>query len=483
MSTTLPALDELRLYPLFDALKPKLSTPFTGQLWLALSGGVDSVALLYLAAAAGLKPNVVHIHHGLQDQADVWLDLCQTHADHLGIKLVTTRLSLQKTSEAHAREYRYQAIFAHMQSGDTLLLGHHANDQVETLLMRLCRGTSVHGLSGIREKLEQNVDNKSITLWRPLLSTSKSALEQLANQIGLSFALDPTNHQVIADANLRAHLRAHITPKLRERFSSLEQNILRTADLMSESASILDEVCDQDLAHCRISVHVLSLGKLTQLSAARRRAVLSRFMINRSHQRPTRAKVLELEALVLSPPTSGTAIWQHQGFEYRFYAEKLYQIQKDLPPAVPLSQSICFSEGGGLHGFVASGALWHQASISGLGLSHELQSQTLKLDPPAPGSSLKLLERSGSRSVKKILQEQKIEPWLRGDCMILSFQQTPLGLLTPHEFHLSQSPFIVDKGWTLRTDQAQKIDINDDSTSVDRKLESTADHGKRIDKF
>jgi tRNA(Ile)-lysidine synthase len=125
--------------------------------WVALSGGADSVALLYALAAyrdaASAPPlHAIHVNHGLHVAARKWADLCQRHADRLSIPLQITVCNIEPSGrgvEADARRERYRAFEGVLAEGDILFTAHHADDMVETVLLRLLRGAGPRGLSGI----------------------------------------------------------------------------------------------------------------------------------------------------------------------------------------------------------------------------------------------------------------------------------------------------------------------------------------------
>lgn len=205
---------------------------------LGLSGGCDSIALLHLAHAwlDHLGPErrpalrAVHIHHGLAPEADAWVEVCQDVCQQLSIALsvyrVTPVTDEGKGIEAAARTARYSVYRQELKSGEVLLLAHHADDQVETVLQRLLRGTGPKGFAGMprRRELGQGV------LSRPLLGVARSVIKRWADNRELAYVIDASNQDVRFD---RGFLRTEILPKLEQRWPGYRESIRRATELQS----------------------------------------------------------------------------------------------------------------------------------------------------------------------------------------------------------------------------------------------------------
>jgi len=186
---------------------------------VAFSGGLDSTVLLD-AAVHLLGPGrciAVHVHHGLQPAADDWPVHCAAEAARQGARFRGVRLTgtpaRGESVERWARDARYAALAeAARQAGAlAILTAHHADDQCETLLMRIGRGTGPDGLVGIRRETAFG----GIRVIRPLLDVPRDRIEQHARERGLSWVEDPTNTDT---AYTRNRIRHALMPALEAAF-------------------------------------------------------------------------------------------------------------------------------------------------------------------------------------------------------------------------------------------------------------------------
>lgn len=215
--------------------------------WLGLSGGLDSMALLealvQIRRTQQLPPiQAIHIHHGLHPEADRWAAHCQRECDARQIPLIIRRVTVagQASLEDAARAARYQAFSDQLGSGHCLLLAHHRDDQLETLLFRIFRGTGMRGLTGmpVRRALGAGF------LLRPLLGWSRSELQHWAGASGLSWIEDPANTD---DRFARTVLRHQLLPLLRQQWPAADNSLLRLAEHAGEANDLLDERAAEDL--------------------------------------------------------------------------------------------------------------------------------------------------------------------------------------------------------------------------------------------
>lgn len=203
---------------------------------VALSGGLDSVALLLLLNSMVKKFNLklypMYVHHHLRQDADLDVSLCQSLCDRLNIELRVVHVDVKKavleekcSEEEAGRNLRYKSFYAYgLEIGaQTIALAHHRDDQCETVLHRLIRGTGLLGLSGMRWK------NGMII--RPLLDFDKETLKEYVHYKGEPNVEDYTNTDITYTRN---HIRHGLIPYLRDNFNP---NIVNTLFRLSQSAS------------------------------------------------------------------------------------------------------------------------------------------------------------------------------------------------------------------------------------------------------
>lgn len=221
---------------------------------VALSGGLDSVVLLDTVCRTQAKNKTeiyaFHVHHGLQKQADDWLIFCEKLAHqykvHFDFRLLhLTDVDKQGNIEARARAGRYEALtdLCEEHGIEDLLLAHHQNDQAETVLLQLLRGSGVAGLSGMPRSRYIKSNNHAITLWRPLLEQSRAELEAYAKEHRLKWIEDPSNQ---SEKYRRNAIRKQIIPRLEKIQPEALANMLRSALLLGEAQTLLNRLAIQD---------------------------------------------------------------------------------------------------------------------------------------------------------------------------------------------------------------------------------------------
>ncbi|MFZ6045009.1 tRNA lysidine(34) synthetase TilS [Pseudomonas sp. CR3202] len=267
---------------LLSALAPWRQAPA----WrVAFSGGLDSTVLLHLLARLArheaLPPlSAIHVHHGLQAAADAWPKHCRRVCEPLGVPLEVVRVTVDSgpSLERAARDARYAAFIDRLGVGEVLLSAQHRDDQAETLLFRLLRGTGVRGLAGMPESRPLGRGS----LVRPLLQVSRAELEAYARAEGLDWVDDPSNTDT---ALARNFLRHDIFPILRARWPRVAETLVRSAGHMSEADELLAELARIDLQDAQggcdfpwLTLPSLDLQALAALTPARQRNALRHWL-------------------------------------------------------------------------------------------------------------------------------------------------------------------------------------------------------------
>jgi tRNA(Ile)-lysidine synthase len=217
--------------PLLNAALKDILTPVA----VACSGGLDSVALLHAACALGLQPIALHIDHGIHSDSAAWVMQVQAMAAQFGARFACIRVtglsSDMPSLENAARNARHVALtqLCEQHGIKTLLLAHHANDQAETVLLNLLRGS---GLGGVGMPASRTVGD---TTWlRPWLPVPRKAIEAYAAQHELSWIEDPSNH----DETLRRNAVRHtLWPVLEGVEPRALPSLLRFASIAQEAAN------------------------------------------------------------------------------------------------------------------------------------------------------------------------------------------------------------------------------------------------------
>jgi tRNA(Ile)-lysidine synthase len=377
---------------------------------VAYSGGADSTVLLHaLASAETANPVPVvalHVDHGLHQDSAAWEVRCRLQAERLGIEYRSERVRVTHDAgsgpEAAARDARYAWLGSQMQDGDWLLSAHHEDDQAETLLLNLMRGSGIMGLAGIGAMRRFS----SGWLVRPLLGISGDTLRAYAELHRLPWTDDPSN----ADTNFdRNYLRQKVLPLLAARWPAAAARLRRSADLAAEASDMLDELAAIDTA-APSPCNRLDIASLLRLSGARQRNVI-RYALRRSGLSPPPASRLHQVLHELIPARADAQpLVSWPGGEIRRYREYLYLLAPlaTMPAAPPgrLRPGSVLDLGSG------QGRLELQRDANG-GIAPALAEQGLSVLYRQGGEEILLPKQTHRRKLKKLLQDEAIVPWMR----------------------------------------------------------------------
>lgn len=252
-----------------DWLNLHLSASIIGDgskqtLAVAYSGGADSTALL-CATRVRWTGNLLalHVHHGLQAAADDF----ERHAAHvcitLGVELRSVHASVRvgpgQSTEDAARTARYEhlARLAHEARVDCVLLGQHADDQAETLMLALSRGAGLPGLAAMPARFERH----QMRFARPLLHVPGALLRDYATGSGLGFVEDPSN----TDRRFtRNRIRAVLMPAWQRCFPGFRERLTRSAGHVAQAQRLLDELAVMDLKETGVPPKLVALQALSR---------------------------------------------------------------------------------------------------------------------------------------------------------------------------------------------------------------------------
>ncbi|MES9991053.1 MAG: tRNA lysidine(34) synthetase TilS [Candidatus Thiodiazotropha sp.] len=379
---------------------------------LALSGGLDSCVLLHLLAE--LRPQLpyelraIHIHHGLQPDADDWQAHCEQLCREYGVALQTVQLNLTVNSgdslEAVAREARYQALAANMAEGDLLLTAQHQDDQAETLLLQLLRGSGPAGLAAMSPLARFEPG----WLARPLLSFPRNALEAYAQEQGLSWREDPSNRDLRFDRNF---IRHQVMPLLRCRWPAAATTLSRAARFSGELLMLVKEEAEEDLAKARDSeTDTLSIPVLKQLNSVRLRNLLRHWIAALGAPLPSSKKISRIETEAVHGRIDAVPLIRWEDWEVRRYRDRLY-LQRTQAIELP-TQPLPWPDGKELALPEGLGRLVAQPGEEGISQHHWRQAK-VEVRFRGGGERCQLPGQEHHRPLKKLFQEWGIPHWER----------------------------------------------------------------------
>lgn len=378
---------------------------------VAFSGGLDSTVLLHALAAARSKIPVpivaLHVNHGLHADADTWEVDCSEFAKSVDVEFLSCRIEVAADTglgpEAAARQARYAALRGWVGRDDYLLSAHHEDDQAETLLLNLLRGSGVSGLSGIGER-QTFADG---FLLRPLLGIAGQALREYAAAHQLIWVDDPSNAESRFDRNF---LRNEIFPQLASRWPAASSRLRRSADLVTEVATMLDDLAQLDMRNAG-SASRLEIAALQSLPEPRQRNLL-RYAIRSCGLPPapaTRIYQVLRELLTARPDAQPLVHWS--GAEIRRYRGHIYLLtEMTADPGV--AETLLTANGGGLDLGPGCGSLRLERGTE-FGIDPALAAAGLRLRYRKGGETIRPRRRGSTLKLRNLLQEAAIVPWMR----------------------------------------------------------------------
>jgi len=377
----------------------------SGDLLIAFSGGLDSTVLLHaLAHPPRGRVRAVHVNHGLHPEAGAWQRHCERVARALEVEFhartVTVPADADQGVESAARGVRYDALRALLAPGETLLTAHHADDQLETVLLALMRGSGVDGLASMPRCRRFGEGWHA----RPLLEFTRDELVQWARAQGLAWLDDPSNDSARFDRN---YLRHAVIPALRTRWPAAAHAASRSASHFATASALLDGVAAHDLASAAVGA-CLKVSALRLLDAARRRNLLRYWLKSCGARSPSTRKLAALEHDMLHADPDRLPCVHWDDVEVRRHRDLLYcmrslphsPVELEWPWRSPL---VLAGIPGVLHAQIAHGRGLRRAALP----------DRLHVRPRTGGERLRLPGHAHRRELKKLLQEANVLPWWR----------------------------------------------------------------------
>jgi tRNA(Ile)-lysidine synthase len=390
-------------------------TPDVRRLVLACSGGLDSVALLHLLSA--LRPrfdrelHVVHVHHGLHHDAGRWLAHVEGLAARHGAGFSALRVKVDSggSLEDAARTARYQAIAGILRPGDVLLTAHHQNDQAETVLLRLLRGSGVTGLGGMSPSAAVPCIPDHFPLWRPLLTVPRPSLEAYARRHALVWVEDDANQD---PRHARNFLRAQVLPLLQTRWPQALPQLAETARRMRESDALLTDLARLDWESVASADDAMPVAALLTLSPERQLNLLRFWLQRQGLPAPDRAALRRMVDEVCRARQDATPCFLVGGLEVRRYRDRLYAMRPK--PDVEVNSSFPWQDRSQAL-LLPDGRRLSAQAVAGQGIRSDLWRQARRVDVRfrQGGERLHLAGRPGRKPLKDMFQEAGIPPWQR----------------------------------------------------------------------
>ena len=463
------------------------------RVWLACSGGRDSLALaalcvqLYRHGKLPFLPQLLHVNHHLQAASGAWAQHVANWAKAQNIPCRILQAQLNGRDEQAARQARYDVMRRQLNQDDVLLLAHHADDQAETVLMRLIQGAGVNGLSAMQPWRVQEKSAHRIALWRPWLTIKRATISAYTQRLKLPYIDDPTND---AGDNVRSGLRRDIMPILASYNSNVIDNIARSAQLLSAAQLIINAQASEDLQHTEVASlqlppaqRVLNIDKLQKLPIYRQRQLLHHWL-GQDEPLPT-AKQLVDDVLSLSQRDDNdhqtVLFWQgrKQSYTVRRYRQQLYRLSSDwlkwleLPLSEQTRTLVIHSVSGNNPISITlrkDGQFTWQTQIAPNEVTQLLKSYEYKVKvtfaPLDRQQRIQTALASRPQSGKKLYQTLAIPSWLRESLVVVSVtfmnkessKNEPLENDCPIELPiLLLSPF---ESWALNAEQANiSVDV------------------------
>ncbi|MCF6263535.1 MAG: tRNA lysidine(34) synthetase TilS [Xanthomonadales bacterium] len=379
---------------------------------LAFSGGLDSTALLLAARQVQEQLSIpmlaVHVNHGIQAEAGHWAEHCRDVCQQLDMpfKLLQAEVNNEhrKGLEARAREARYTALTSIASSGDLLLTGQHADDQSETLLLHLLRGSGVEGLAAIHPLRTWNKG----WLGRPLLGIRREQLVEYVSAQGHRWSEDPSNQ----DLSLRRNfLRHKVFPLVTEVWPQAVTSLNQSAEHCKDALENLAELAQIDIQRLQVSaldrqLHRLLLTPLLQLPVRRQRLILRSWIRQQGRQTPGVHKLNSFLQQLATAANDAQCELCWQGYRMASHSQYLY-LNAENPSHHPDIETMEWLQKSDWHG---------RLSVE---KAAEFNFDNYSISSRKGGESINLATRLGTHTLKKLFQESGIPPWLRGSIPLL----------------------------------------------------------------
>ena len=409
------------LFHRFCSVLDGLSLKPQQQIVIALGGGADSQTLLdcamrYHRQHPHYRYLAIHLDHSFHPDSAQWSRTIEQAVKAYGVATHFEPLQVdvlpRQSKEAAGRERRYQRLRELSDDDAVILLGQHRNDQIETLLLQLNRGSGPKGLAAMAE-VHDWYDKRRLV--RPLLSVSKEQIYAYARQHQLTWIEDDTNYDTRIERNF---LRHQVVPLLEQRWPQFGVSVLRSTRLCAEQQAVLEELLDQRLQQQLIEHPLLGSGlpvdSLRNHNAAMQRALLRRWLEQASSESTPLPSFQQLEQIRLQAQEARADTRmsvQCAGYQVRFYQMALWWVP-EWPSAVPAKDI----KQAGWHSLPEPwGRVWLDNAL--------VAAYPLVLQQGLEPGKWQHPRRQGRKTQADWLKQAQVPAWLRTSCPVLRVGQ------------------------------------------------------------
>lgn len=347
---------------------------------LGYSGGADSQFLYQCLKNINIEKIVIHINHGISKNAQKWESFCEEQANIDNISFKSFKLDFSNITgnvEEKARNERYHIFSKFLNSESLLLTAHHLDDQAETVLMRLFRGTGLDGLEGIKEFSIKN----DMNIYRPLLDITKEEIKNVLVNNKISWVEDESNSKSDYDRN---YIRNEIMPMIKKRWLKANVNIAKAANHCKENNKVFKEIQKNNFDTCKIDNNKIDLNKIKNYNNNEIKNIIRELFKRNKIEAPSQ-KVLEsiLNTLIFS---NSNGFIEHKKFHCKKFNHIIY--------------------------------LWDSKESLNFKNKNLIKNYKILFLNDIK-NSMKIKINNCNKNLSKVLNEYKIEKWLRKELPII----------------------------------------------------------------
>ncbi len=399
---------------------------------VAFSGGADSTLLLEaLQQLQSEKLTAIYINHHLHSESNVWQEHCKKFCSSRGVNFLAIDIEVPKRKgqslEASAREIRYKHLFDYLDERSCLLTGHHQDDQFETYLMRMIKGTTLKGLQGIRRyrKLEKG------HLFRPMLNIPREEILDELNSLSIEFIEDPSN---LSDDFDRNKIRNNITPLLNHYFPKGSNNLVRTLDEINQQLFFVHSEYDSKIKE------IIDKGfideSIKSIPIGLRRGLIKRLVYVLSNKYPSDCLVTLILEQFDAKTFASKKLFEINRLEFWLFKNKIYFFEK-----LDLQINQYFGEINFEVEKDSVNVLPIEWSLDHLKVTH-----IKNINKIIPWNA------SNHKTLKNILNEKNIFPWLRPYVPLIYYKDTLVAVSNLCISDLAREQIMGEKNYKVKWD-------------------------------